>query len=146
MLSDLHAAIAKVCPIESVRDLGEGQYEIDFSPDATPEQQAAAQQALTDFEDKPVLWAQFRAQVLMSGAYLRIVTSSPITQTLNATLVWLLGRLGENPELLPDFANVWSAIAMYASPTESEITALNKVGIACRMPFVLNEQGLIILQ
>lgn len=52
LASDLHEAVAAVCPIEGVR-LGDrvdrATWKIDFAPRATKEQRAAAQQALRDF-------------------------------------------------------------------------------------------------
>lgn len=52
-LLELHNAIAKVCPILGVADLGDGSYRIDYSPEATAEQKQAASRALETFEAIP---------------------------------------------------------------------------------------------
>ena len=41
-IEELTAAISDVCPIDGVADLGDGQYRIDFRPEATEDQKAAA--------------------------------------------------------------------------------------------------------
>ena len=43
MLSDLHELIFKVCPIDGVADLGNGQFRIDYKEEATESQKQAAQ-------------------------------------------------------------------------------------------------------
>lgn len=90
-------------------------------------------------------WEQFRGQVMIHSAYLRIATATPITIALNPALVWLLGEVGRNPTILPEFAGAWSAIAAEAQPTESEIAALNAIGAACNMPFSLDSNGFMVL-
>lgn len=145
VLEQLHDAIARVCPIDGIADLGDGNYRIDFKPEATDQQQQAAWQALATYEpSEQPNWEQFRSQTLINGAYLEIVTFSPITQTLNTALVALLWRLGESPQLMMDVANTWGAIVMIAKPSTDKIEKLNGIAIACRMPFRLNEQGFMI--
>ncbi|MGJ3253688.1 MAG: hypothetical protein ACFE0J_21515 [Elainellaceae cyanobacterium] len=89
-------------------------------------------------------WNQFRAQVLIHSAYLRIVGTSSTTQTLNAALIWMLGEVGNNPSILSDVANTWNAISAVAQPTAEEIEALNQIGTANKMPFELDENGFMI--
>ena len=47
-IEQLHAAIAEVCPINGLADLGNGEYRIDFRPEATEEQRAAALAIIAD--------------------------------------------------------------------------------------------------
>lgn len=49
VLSNLHAQIEKVCPIDGIADLGDEIFRIDFREDATAEQQAAAQEILNQW-------------------------------------------------------------------------------------------------
>lgn len=49
VLSNLHAHIQKVCPIDGIADLGDGNFRIDFREEATAEQQAAAQEILNQW-------------------------------------------------------------------------------------------------
>lgn len=49
VLSNLHAQIEKVCPIDGLADLGNGNFRIDYQPEATAEQQAAAQEILNQW-------------------------------------------------------------------------------------------------
>lgn len=53
MLSNLHDAVAKVCPIDGVRQLADNTYEIMFRDDATSEQRAAAQQIVNNWVEPP---------------------------------------------------------------------------------------------
>ena len=48
-------------------------------------------------------WESFRSQVMTNPAYLRIATASPVTIALNSALVWLLGEVGRNPQVIPEF-------------------------------------------
>jgi len=60
MLSNLHKAIANVCPIDGVRQFADGTYEIMFQDEATPEQRAAAQHIVDTWVDPPerrLVWA-----------------------------------------------------------------------------------------
>jgi hypothetical protein len=60
MLSDLHDAIAKVCPISGVYQTSEGDYGINFADEATEEQKIAAMDVLKNWVDKPLprlVWA-----------------------------------------------------------------------------------------
>ncbi len=146
MLTQLHDAILKVCPIVGVSELGDGQYRIDFAETATLEQQLAAYSVIANFQPvEPPNWEQFRAQMLMNGGYLRIVASNPLNQVFNAALVWKLGQLGSHPEMLGELANLWNAMAMNVVPTEQEATVFRTIAQSCNMPFLLNEQGLISL-
>lgn len=53
MLSDLHNAVAKVCPIDGVRQLTDNSYEVMFREEATPEQRSAAQTIVDSWIDPP---------------------------------------------------------------------------------------------
>ena len=60
MLSNLHEAVAKVCPIDGVRQLADNTYEIMFRDEAMPEQRAAAQHIVDNWIDPPerrLVWA-----------------------------------------------------------------------------------------
>lgn len=134
-------------PIEGIADLGNGEYRIDFKPEATEQQQQAAWAVLANFAaTEPPNWDQFRAQTLIHSAYLRIVTHNPITLTLNTVLVALLWDLGKHPQMFPDVINTWNAIAIEAQPTPAEIRVLNQIAVVCHMPFRLNEFGLMLPQ
>ncbi|HHP7245232.1 MAG TPA: hypothetical protein ACFE0H_11160 [Elainellaceae cyanobacterium] len=105
--------------------------------------------ATTPPESSPINapnWQQFRAQMLMHSAYLRIVGRDSTTQTLNAALVWMLGEIGNNPAILGDVANTWNAIASIAEPTADEIRSLNQIGEVCQVPFRLNLNGFMVTE
>lgn len=53
MLTDLHEAIKRVCPIESVYQTLEGDYGVHFSENATDEQKKNAFEILANWVDKP---------------------------------------------------------------------------------------------
>lgn len=60
MLSDLDAAVRKVCPIEGVYQTMEGDYGVIFSSEATGEQKKAAFAILISWVDPPqprLVWA-----------------------------------------------------------------------------------------
>jgi hypothetical protein len=60
MLSDLHDAVAKVCPISGVFQTLEGDYGINFADEATEDQKIAAMDVLKNWVDKPpprLVWA-----------------------------------------------------------------------------------------
>ena len=60
MLSDLDAAIRKVCPISGVYQTLEGDYGVNFSSDATEDQKRDAFEILSKWVDKPpprLVWA-----------------------------------------------------------------------------------------
>lgn len=146
MLSQLADAIAAVAPIFGVADLGDGQYRIDFRPEATPEQQQDAWAVVANFQPTlPPDWDAFRIAILTSGAYLRIVTSTPIATVLNSAMNGLLWQLGGNPSLFLDVAQVWGRLAQEAQPTAEEIAELNAIGEATRMPFRLKADGSMVL-
>lgn len=53
MLSDLHNAVAAVCPIVSVRQYDDGHYELVFADNATTEQRQAGQAIVDTWVDPP---------------------------------------------------------------------------------------------
>lgn len=60
MLTNLHDAVAKVCPIESVYQTLEGDYGVNFAKKATEEQKRDAFEILANWVDKPpprLVWA-----------------------------------------------------------------------------------------
>lgn len=60
MLSNLHDAVANVCPIDGVRQLADNTYEIMFQNEATSEQRQAAQHIVDNWVDPPerrLVWA-----------------------------------------------------------------------------------------
>jgi hypothetical protein len=145
MLIDLHNAISNVCPIVGLADLGAGNYRIDFAEEATPEQQAAAWAALAAYEpSNPPNWEQFRAQILFNGGYLRIVSSDPLNGVLNSALVWTLGQLEGNPNLVGEVANLWNAMLINVPATNEEATAFRTIAISCNLPFEVDEVSALI--
>lgn len=98
----------------------------------------------TSAEKKPK-WAQFQSSMLINGAYLRIVGTSPMTLTLNSALIWMLGEVGQHPDRLADVMNTWNAIAFTAQVKPLEAAALQKICVGCNMPFYLDEHGFMIL-
>lgn len=184
MLIELHEAIAKICPIDSIADLGNGNYQIRYSLSATPAEQEAAQQTLdnpyaskeerqaaeqlfTKFQATPEqqaaaqqlltklltaqpstepLWDLFRSRILVDGGYIRIVTSHAANQAWNPVLVGLLWRVGDNPELLLEAANLWNQMVKYVPPLLAEVPRLKQIAVDCKMPFVINDKGEMILK
>lgn len=53
MLSDLHDAISKVCPIDGVYQTLEGDYGIQFAKNATEEEKRNAFEILANWKDQP---------------------------------------------------------------------------------------------
>mgnify|MGYP006285834319 CR=1 FL=1 len=49
VLSDLHGLISKVCPIDGIADLGNGQFRIDYKEEATDSQKQAAQTVVNEW-------------------------------------------------------------------------------------------------
>lgn len=65
VLSSLHEHIAKVCPIDGIADLGDGNFRLDYRPEATAEQQTAAQEILRQWplmQAKEAKLAQIEAE------------------------------------------------------------------------------------
>lgn len=57
-LSRLHATVAAVCPIDGVSG-GPGGVRIDYRPEATPQQRAAADAVLAAFDWSPIAHAEW---------------------------------------------------------------------------------------
>ena len=114
----------------------EGQ---EFLPDDSAEVQAF----LNPPEEGPD-WPQFRQQALLSPAFLRIITASPVTQALNPALQQFLWQVGGNPAIVGELAAVWDAIATEANPTTAEIDELNGIATQANIPLRLDEQGKLV--
>lgn len=82
MLSDLHEAVAKVCPIDGVSQLADNTYEIMFRDEATPEQRAAAQHVVDNWVEPPerrLVWALDFMDRFPEATQLAIVTAAQTT-------------------------------------------------------------------
>lgn len=86
-------------------------------------------------------WAEFRSQVSLHSAYLRLVTGHLQNAVLNDLLVPLLWNVGHDPGTLTEVAQVWNAMQDNVALTESEILQLNAIAQACSVPLQLDEQG-----
>ena len=88
MLSNLHEAVAKVCPIDGVRQLAGNTYEIMFRDEATPEQRAAAQHIADNWIDPPerrLVWALDFLDRFPEATQLAVVAAA---QTNPAIRLW----------------------------------------------------------
>ena len=79
MLSDLDAAVRKVCPISGVFQTLEGEYGINFADEATDEQKIAAMEVLKNWVDKPpprLVWALDFLDRFPEAVQLAVVTAA----------------------------------------------------------------------
>jgi hypothetical protein len=141
-IARLHQAIAQVCPIQGIADLGDGTYRIDFAPEATPEQQQAAQQ----IADSGVIpaepnWEQFRSLISINSIYIQVAASHPQNLVLNPLLVALMWRVGEDPRLLLEVMNLWAAMVHNAPISSTQAQTLAQVCQSCNMPFTADDSG-----
>lgn len=88
MLSNLHEAVANVCPIDGVRQYADNTYEVMFRDEATPEQRAAAQHIVDNWVDPPerrLVWALDFLDRFSEATQLAVVAAA---QTNPAIRLW----------------------------------------------------------
>lgn len=79
MLSDLDAAVRKVCPISGVFETSQGDYGINYADDATEDQKIAAMDVLKNWVDKPpprLVWALDFLDRFPQSAQLAVVAAA----------------------------------------------------------------------
>ncbi len=143
----LHSAIEAIAPIYGVASLADGSYRVDFTPDATTQQQSDAQALVdswTPLADPD--WDGFRAVILLNTTAEAILNQSPV---IASTIVSLWARM--TPEALQQVAPLWNQLAeRYTDPnganqtlTQGEIDALNAIATANSIPVSLDSDGLM---
>ena len=88
MLSNLHDAVANVCPIDGVRQYVDNTYEVMFRDEATPEQRTAAQHIVDNWVDPPerrLVWALDFLDRFSEATQLSVVAAA---QTNPAIRLW----------------------------------------------------------
>lgn len=156
-LSQLHDEIlsgcSAICPIDGQAQMsveGDGNnvwltLPDNLSPEDLQQVEAIVASHTPKAQSQPN-WVQFRAQVSMHSAYLRLVVSHPQNGVLNDLLVPLLWGVGNEPELLPEVAAIWNAMENNVALTETEILQLNAIAAACHVPLRLTESGMMEVQ
>lgn len=106
MLSNLHEAVAKVCPIDGVRQLANNTYEVMFRDEATPEQRTAAQHIVDNWVEPPerrLVWALDFLDRFPEATQLAVVTASQTNPTIRLWYDRLLANGSvdlDNPRLI----------------------------------------------
>ncbi|MBP0021019.1 MAG: hypothetical protein J7647_26130 [Cyanobacteria bacterium SBLK] len=144
-LADLHDAIAKIAPIDSVAIAPD---QIDFKAEATDEQQAKAWEIFNGWEDPAEpQWKTFGEAIAIEPTYLRNTTHNTITLGLKSTFELMLKISADGDLRLESIRDLWNAIAAQSNPTSEEIEMIN--GIievnAIDQFFTLQADGIMIL-
>lgn len=89
-------------------------------------------------------WTQFRAQVSLHSAYFRLVLAHPQNAVLNDLLVPLAWRIGAEPQLITEFAQLWNTMIDNVVLSSEEAEQLNAIATACNVPLALDPEGRMI--
>lgn len=88
----------------------------------------------------PADWPGFRAALRESAEWQRIANAANAQHV--AELREMMWRVGSEPALFPEIAELWFLIAAAAEPTESEVAALNAALTANAIPMQIDEATL----
>lgn len=138
-LSELYTAILLVCPIEGVSSGGR----IDFLPEATDGQRAAAQKVFDNWVDPiPPDWQAFRIALYADEAWKRVLNSNP---AVGATIASILWQFQTDPTLAAEVKFLWDSLIPGLDPALSvdEITALNLIAIDNNIPMSIEDDGFL---
>ena len=136
---NLHIAISSVCPVEGVSSNGR----IDFLPEATEEQRAAAQAILDNWVDPtPPDWKAFRVALYADDGWKRVLNSNPAVGAVIASSLW---QFQSDSTIGVEIKFLWDGLIEVLDPPLSpeEIDSLNTIAGAASVPIIVGNDGTI---
>lgn len=136
---DLTKALLTVCPIVGVDWKGS----IDFLPEATDEQRAAAQAIVDNWVDPtPPDWKAFRTALYADDGWKRVLNSNPAVGAVIASSLW---QFQSDSTMGVEIKFLWDGLVEILDPPLSpeEIDSLNTIAGAASVPIIVGNDGTI---
>ena len=116
---------------------------LDFKPDATDEQRAAAQAIVDNWVDPtPPDWKAFRVALYADDGWKRVLNSSPVGGAVIASSLW---QFQSDPTIGVEIKFLWDGLIEVLDPPLSpdEVDSLNTIAGGASVPIVVGNDGTI---
>lgn len=141
-MKKLFDRLAASFPVCGIAEAGTS-YRIDFLPEATEEQQAAAQAIVDNWVDPiPPDWKAFRIALYADDGWKRVLNSNPAVGAVIASSLW---QFQSDSTIGVEIKFLWDGLIEVLDPPLSpeEIDSLNTIAGGASVPIIVENDGTI---